>query len=81
MQEVLCLPLAFGQGVVFFFFFRKRFTLADLPADENVSSPLSSMRGVDSDSDCYSSDDDDPAQHPNTLQDQSCGVHGRLGRD
>ena len=39
---------------------RKRLTLAGLPADESVSSPLSSMRGDDSDSDYYSSDDDEP---------------------
>ena len=39
---------------------RKRFTLAGLPADVGVSSPLSSMRGADSDSDFYSSDDDEP---------------------
>ena len=38
-------------------------TLAGLPADEIASSPLSSMRGDDSDSDYYSSDDDEPLRN------------------
>ena len=37
----------------------KRFTLADLLAGENASSPLSPSRDSDSDSDFYSSDDDE----------------------
>ena len=39
---------------------RKRFTLAGLSAEGNASSPLLSSRESDSDSDVYSSDDDEP---------------------
>ena len=40
---------------------RKRFTLAGLSAEGSASSPLlSSSRESDSDSDFYSSDDDEP---------------------
>ena len=60
---------------------RKRFTLAGLPADESVSSPLSSMRGADSDSDYYSSDDDEPLRSILIRSKTSLAGYGRLGRD